>query len=294
MWKWSWINAVPGKKGFPSHPLCCSVISGYIFVLLKQECSIQITHNNICGSECRTAGLKAIKIIHSDFWFGFAFCFYCVGCRLFPVSLTASSPPWVLWLLPPGFFCFFFLTWASCTTAPPCCQTIRCCMRRLSVQLNPLGLLRKIKASLWSGQIQVSVWEWFSRERDVCSDLEELTSCGYDDLSQVVSVKREIKGKRHSLRKRKKCQTTFERCTGEHVCLSHRCFPVRAGQDAVDLYLALVQRAQIHPELLSPFICRTKTLPTVEPLRVLLRGKSECFKINILMAYYMYQFLLLE
>lgn len=82
--------------------------------------------------------------------------------------------------------------------------------------------------------------------------------------------------------------------TGECVCLSHRCFPVRAGQDAVDLYLAPVLRAQIHPELLSPIICWSKTLPSVVPLRVFLRGKSQGFQINILIKFYMHHFLLLE
>lgn len=80
----------------------------------------------------------------------------------------------------------------------------------------------------------------------------------------------------------------------ECACLTYRCFPMRAGQDAVDLYLALVQRAQIHPEFLSPIICWTKILPFVVLLRVLLRGKSEGFQINIIIKFYTHQFLLLQ
>lgn len=82
--------------------------------------------------------------------------------------------------------------------------------------------------------------------------------------------------------------------TDERVCLPHRCFPVRAGQDVVDLYLALVQRAQVHPELLSPIIHWTETLPSVVALRVLLNGKCGGFQINIPIKFYMYQFLFLE
>lgn len=77
------------------------------------------------------------------------------------------------------------------------------------------------------------------------------------------------------------------------VCVSHRCSPVCAGQDAVDLYLAPVQRAQIHPQLLGPVVCRTKALPSVVLLRVL-SGKSKDVQINTLVKFCVHRFVLLE
>lgn len=55
------------------------------------------------------------------------------------------------------------------------------------------------------------------------------------------------------------------------LCSSHCCLSVFVGQYAVDLNLALVQVVQIHPQVLSPSVCWTKTLPSVVPLGVLLR-----------------------
>lgn len=43
----------------------------------------------------------------------------------------------------------------------------------------------------------------------ICCVRVKLTSCSYDDLSQVVSIKREIKGKCYSLWKQMERQTTF-------------------------------------------------------------------------------------
>lgn len=47
------------RNGF-THPLGCSVIS--IFVVLKQDCSIQKTHNNIVGQKVGRQILKQLKL----------------------------------------------------------------------------------------------------------------------------------------------------------------------------------------------------------------------------------------
>lgn len=83
--------------------------------------------------------------------------------------------------------------------------------------------------------------------------------------------------------------------TSDHICAlhytdegarsPHRGFPMRVGQDVVDLDLALVQGAQIHPQLIGPVVCWTKTLPSVVPLGVLLREKVK-FSKQIFSSWY--------
>lgn len=67
---------------------------------------------------------------------------------------------------------------------------------------------------------------------------------------------------------------------------SHRRLSVCVGQDAVDLDLAGVQGAQIHPQLVSPSVCRTKTLPSVVSLGVLLRGRGQVYTEHYICVLY--------
>lgn len=63
-------------------------------------------------------------------------------------------------------------------------------------------------------------------------------------------------------------------CMCVRVRVSHRRLSVRIGQDAVDLDLTFVQRVQIYPQVLSPTVRGTKTLPSVVLLGVLLRDRG--------------------
>lgn len=117
----------------------------------------------------------------------------------------------------------------------------------------------------------------------------KLTTSRYDNLSQVVSIKREIKRKRYPLWKRKNVrhvwvlnQTVMYVCVCVCVCLcsSHCCLSVLVGQYAVDLDLALVQVVQIDPHVLSPSVCWTKTLPSVVLLGVLLRETGRSLEVK--------------
>lgn len=58
-------------------------------------------------------------------------------------------------------------------------------------------------------------------------------------------------------------------CVCVCVCSSHRCLPVCIRQYPVDPDLALVQRVQIYPQVFSPSVCWTVTLPSVVPVGVL-------------------------
>lgn len=146
------------------------------------------------------------------------------------------------------------------------------------------------------------------------------TSSCYGDLSHLMSVEREVKGKSHSLmqgsrstekqewQKNRKCRQECKMPRNNIIIslgkmrvsmayvgqmnltiwlkeytawMSYRSLTVGVWQDAMDSDRPLMDGVQIHPELLYLFVTGTKTAPGVVPFRVFLWGRKWMWQCHI-------------
>lgn len=227
----------------------------------KQACSIQTSHNNICGSDVpgRSSSNETpptrLEVRFQNalcvylFYFGLHFAFLVSSVVCFFVSSVSAFFTFLMVFD----FCRLFVTCALLPLLDPPCQVIRgrVSLPRVSVPHSVFLFLPRCATHL--------PWLWWSASGNVRKKGNQrkvqLSGEGKDTSDHICALHHTDEGARSP----------------------HRGFPMRVGQDVVDLDLALVQGAQIHPQLIGPVICWTKTLPSVVPLGVLLRGKSEDF-----------------